>query len=338
MRRLKPGKCGYQGYSCVGIPTISLQHPFVSDIKVYTQNNGKRPKDNNYLNIPTQFQGVIHSTQFFNLQGVQGSVSTPQCFQKYNPFTPQGLYDYADRLSVVHPMDTFSSTIKQYIVQKQQKPGILRPKPKIHPFRSPESVTIPSSVISAVPRPQVQFPVLQNMLGGSTSGGGVSPQRQSGCDKGFVITVDRRTGSDYVINVSEGQVITRVDSEGKPLLQKVPENTSPQFDLDQIQKVQVWMQIEYSMTSSDAVVNFIYLDATKDEQDEDIKKPWTKRQLLGTVQNAQMLSDVDQTKCSPLDFRDWVSQQQIPTGQGNLFVFYIDTAQNKKGWLPVKDC
>lgn len=152
MHRIPKDRCGYSGYTCVGVDPI-LNNPLFSDVfcdetdydgSLYSEPAGNNY--NNYKNLPRCAMGAVMTTEFIDLSGVQAPVPPEKsCAVNVNPFAANGFIDiyktYSEKGSIsdilCYQDPDLSDTEDPYA--NCYKPGFL--EPMLETDFSPLSVT-----------------------------------------------------------------------------------------------------------------------------------------------------------------------------------------------------
>lgn len=140
MHRIPKDRCGYSGYTCVGVDPI-LNNPLFSDVfcdetdydgSLYSEPAGNNY--NNYKNLPRCAMGAVMTTEFIDLSGVQAPVPPEKsCAVNVNPFAANGFIDiyktYSEKGSIsdilCYQDPDLSDTEDPYA--NCYKPGFLEP-------------------------------------------------------------------------------------------------------------------------------------------------------------------------------------------------------------------
>lgn len=152
MHRIPKDRCGYSGYTCVGVDPI-LNNPLFSDVfcdetdydgSLYSEPAGNNY--NNYKNLPRCAMGAVMTTEFIDLSGVQAPVPPEKsCAVNVNPFASNGFIDiyetYSEKGSIsdilCYQDPDLSDTEDPYA--NCYKPGFL--EPMLETDFSPLSIT-----------------------------------------------------------------------------------------------------------------------------------------------------------------------------------------------------
>lgn len=342
MIHLSKSRCGYLEYTCTGIVQLPPFPQPSCDTTNYDIVSDSRSQDNNFLNLPRSFIGVVSSVNFIDLSSV--AIKNPyDCIQEYDPLKGR-LIDAFDKVasnsSYIANRGNQKQILDCYSNSLSQGPGILLPSANLSAF-SP----IPLLAVPTVALPSAQ-------VSSVSARGAVT----SGC-KGLCVTA-KATGSYTVtFSIRAGKAIVSVTDSGEPVQIDVPALQNQVANLQQSQtrgllrsennnsdedkkKIQVYVIAGYDVQQGtwQAVVdwkseNHNFSPTTPDH--------YIKLKLLATIVYVDRSTvDVIQGQCSPIDLRDWVSQQGLPTADGDsdLYVFSYVGSSTKKGWIPVKDC
>lgn len=335
MKHLERNRCGWENYTCIGIPDLlSDSISMCCDTVNYDKSDRSRPNDFNYYNLPTSFQGVVNLVPFINLQSLGGA---SYCISSYDIMDASGFQDaWASVGNVSDYKKTygdFNSKMACYLDGTWEVPGIMSPKAMLSAFNTAPSIVVPTSQLRVDPDK-----VNTGAFGTSSWSG------QSACVNGFLIIPMDRRSSGFILYVSAGQVITGVDSSGKVQITKVPatypQGSGTRYTVD----IQVYLMAKYNFASSKWVCQIKVVQFQQDWDQEVDRQQWEKVVLLGTVNcvaqgHAPVETYVSQTVCSPVDIRDYVSQVALPTGSGTgLYVFTYQGSSKVKKWVQVKDC
>ena len=324
MIHLSKPRCGYRGYSCVGITQIEPFKAPNCDTTNYDIAVSPREQDNNFLNLPKKFAGVVRAVTFIDLSDV--SIRDPYtCINEYDPLNGNAIDAFdivADNQSYRTVKGNQKAALTCYSDSGIQGQGILLPGASLGAF-------------SPVPMLAVPTVALASMVPSSVSARG---SVKSGC-QGFCTTA-KSTGSYQVeIKTSAGKAIVGVLQDGTP---KTIDVKASQWvvsgDKESLEKIQVYIVAGFDIQRKEWKAS-TYIK-TPDAQQQGQPEKWIKRRQVATVVYVDRSTiDVIQGQCSPIDLRDWVSEQEIPEGDDQqLYVFSFKSSSTKKGWIPVKDC
>ena len=277
MIHLKKSRCGYRDYICTGIPSIPvLQDPVCDNIAYDDSPQSGREKDNNFLNLPQKFKGIVQSTTVLDLNGIVFQ----RCIKEYNPLQEDGLLDAFKLLAQnsegylkteLTALDCFGSD------SSQQPIGILLPSPDLSAFNNIPTLAVPTVALPSQVDPQTS-----------------SRSILSGC-RGLAISA-RVTGSYKLrFSVSSGKLYLQNDQDGQP--QQVQVNALNNIEVrgrDNVSSVDVYAIAQYDIPTGKwkAVIDYT-TDGHQKENDAPTK--WIKRKHLGTIKyNSGRIVDVIQ--------------------------------------------
>lgn len=303
-------KCGYdQNAVCTG---IRLLLPFQ---ELSCSNS------NDFFRLPTKFQGVIQSVQFFDF-GSNAFGDTNLCLLQFDPLG-EGLFDAFGKLGGkgVAPLE------KCYMEDPWQRPGILLPLPQLSSFSPAMLQALPTvAVVGVLTNPQI----IRTTLGINIV---------SGC-QGFKIAAKYTKGATQ-ITVSNGYFWAYTDQQGAPVpvLVKAAEHGAWRIEKGSDEEIQVWLFAQENVNTHawTGVVAITWNGGgTWDPQKEKLPQSHVKKRLLGTVSHRQGKVDVLQSQCSPVDLRDGTDTQI--KGNYEKYVFIYDTQSGTKKWVPLNEC
>ena len=330
MIHLKKSRCGYKDYICTGIPAIPvLQDPVCDNIAYDNSPQSDREKDNNFLNLPQRFKGIVQSTTVLDLSGIVFQ----RCIKEYNPLQEDGLLDAFKILAQnsegylkieLTALDCFGSD------SPQQPVGILLPSPDLSAFNNIPTLAVPTVALPSQVDPQT-----------------ASRSILSGC-RGLAISAKKLPGSYRLsFSVSAGKAYLQNDQEGQP--QSVDIKAVKDIEIKgqkdgqkNASSVDVYIVAQYDIPTRQWKAIIDYTTAAHQKQNNTPTK-WIKRKHLGTIKyNSGRIIDVIQAECGPVDMRDWTSQQKLPArnsgGSRYVMTFGYKGNSAQKGWIQVKDC
>lgn len=309
MKRLSKDICGYQGFECKkpklrwfsSLEKSQTQQSLYIDSKIqlssYSHNLNQlhftadgaavqsgltignlskyavqRPQEyiDNFYNIPFLFEGIIAGTEFipFFLPSKQdtsdSSIACSQVGLEFTQLANKTLYK-----EVVRPNQKYLETwyqgaqdlledvikLNQYGQGVLQQPGILLPAAKMTPFNNIAAVAIPTSALATSFRSTPSRPTYRDV--------------QSGCTKGFIITISPQD-SLFHIMVSSGSVATEVavqtDSDQGGIVKTI--------DVNSLQRSDSQVMSEYKNT-----MTWYFEDAVPINQESQQEQPSKQKRI-----------------------------------------------------------
>lgn len=322
MIHLRKDLCGYSVYTCQGIKQMSELSQPVCDNKNYDLNSDSRSCDNNFLNLPREFRSVVQNVSFVDL-GQDAIWDEEKCVTDYTPLQGNAIDAFASLQkndAFIAAYGDYSAALQCYSNSSMEQPGILLPAARLSDFS-----IVP---LQAVPTASLAAAVDQT---------GTSRGIKSGC-QAFCVTA-KATGSYKVtFSVTGGYLYVSTDSSGQPVAIAVDALTNEVCqDKQDVESIAVYAIAGFDVTTGTWKG---VLDWTSHNNGFYQTTPthWVKKKQIATIKyvNRQII-DVIQSECSPIDLRDWVSEQAIPFDDGNyVFVYKGNSAQ--KEWVEVRDC
>lgn len=323
MIHLKKDRCGYQIYSCTGVSVMDAFQPPVCDNTNYDQTQAQRPQDNNFLNLPKQFQAVVQNVPFADL-GRDAVWDASKCVTDYSPLSG-GLFDAFSYLSsndeFIRHYGDFSQRIQCYSDSSVQTPGILLPLPALSAFSSIQLEAIPTNALPAADAPS----------GDSNRG------IKTGC-QGFQVSAQVTGAYQILFSITGGKAYVAASQNGTPSYISVDGLFRQQCQgKANVENIQIYLIAGFDVLAGQwsAVIDWKAPNRTFSGT---TPSSWFKMTQLATIKYINRWTvDVIQSQCSPVDVRDWVSEATLPSRDGN-YVFLYNGNSAKKGWIQVQDC
>lgn len=324
MIHLNRPQCGYSGYTCTGIKSLPPFKPIICDNINYDTVNSNRPQDNNFYNLPVKFKGVVSAIDFIDLSDVQ--ITDPYtCIHQYDPLNGN-LIDAFDPIaqnqSYIQNRGDQKAQLKCYQDSDSEGAGILLPSASLGTFSPVPMLAVPTVALAAASATQAV----------------AAAAVLSGC-QGLRVTA-KVTGANRIkFDVSAGKAIIGSLSDGTPVTVNVSKLSKTVSGKSNVKNIQIYLVAGYNIQTQEwkAVLDF---KTPGHNFDNSTPKRWIKQKQIATVAYMNRYrADVIQSQCSPVDLRDWVSEQSLPSENNqNLYVFTFQGNSYKKGWTAVKDC
>lgn len=324
MIHLKKGLCGYSQYTCIGIEQSPVLQAPVCDNKNYDILSDSRSVDNNFLNLPVAFQSVVQSVPFVEL-GKTAVWDATKCVTDYTPLQGNAIdafYYLQSNSAYVAGYGDFKNSLYCYDQDKIEHPGILLPLAQLSAFGVVPLQAVPTAALPVSTWQQSVY---------------YSRAIKSGCS-GFRAEAKSIASYKVSFSITGGEVYVATDDSGAPVAIEVKDLLNQECQGKQnVSNIQIYVIAGFDVIKGEwkAVIDW---KADEYEFFPSTPKKWIKQKQIATIKYAgRQTVDVIQSECSPIDLRDWMSQQAIPFRDGNyVFVYKGDSAT--KEWVRVMDC